>query len=318
MAPSAAPGTHQRVQLVDEEHDVLVLGDLVHDRLEPLLELAPVLGAGDDGRHVEREDPMVPQDIGALPAGDEQRQPFDDGRLAHARLPDQHRVVLLPAGQDLHDPLDLRGPPDGRVQLALGGELGEVAAEVIQRRSLGLLFRLGRGAGLGCRGLRLRHVAAQQPQGLRARLLQAHARVGQHLGGDALLFPEQTQQEVLGAHVGVVQLPGLGHGQLQHLLGPRGVRQVGPDGGARFPLLDRLLDLLLDLLEVDVEVGQDRGGDAFALANQAQEDVLGAHVFVVQTGSLLPGHLKDLADPIGEIVAVHRASPVPSPAAPAF
>src|SRR2546422_4525048 len=28
------PGAHQRVQLVDEEDDVLVLGDFVHDRLE--------------------------------------------------------------------------------------------------------------------------------------------------------------------------------------------------------------------------------------------------------------------------------------------
>ena len=33
-------GAHQGVQLVDEQDDVLVLGDLVHHRLEPLLELA--------------------------------------------------------------------------------------------------------------------------------------------------------------------------------------------------------------------------------------------------------------------------------------
>ena len=46
-------GADQRVQLVDEQDDLLVLGDLVHHRLEPLLELAAVLGAGDDRRHVE-------------------------------------------------------------------------------------------------------------------------------------------------------------------------------------------------------------------------------------------------------------------------
>src|SRR3954462_3232379 len=38
--------THERVQLVDEQDDVLVLGDLVHDRLEALFELAAVLGSG--------------------------------------------------------------------------------------------------------------------------------------------------------------------------------------------------------------------------------------------------------------------------------
>ena len=54
-------GADQRVQLVDEQDDVLVLRDLVHDRLEPLLELAAVLGAGDDRRHVERQHAMVAQ-----------------------------------------------------------------------------------------------------------------------------------------------------------------------------------------------------------------------------------------------------------------
>src|SRR6476620_10139212 len=41
-------GTNERVQLVDEQDDLLVLRDLVHDRLETLLELTAVLGAGDD------------------------------------------------------------------------------------------------------------------------------------------------------------------------------------------------------------------------------------------------------------------------------
>ena len=111
----------QRVQLVDEEDDVLVLGDLVHDRLEPLLELAAVLRPGDHRRHVEREHAVVPQAVRALALGDELRQPFDDRRLADARLADQHRVVLLAAAQDLHDALDLLGAADRRVQLARAG-----------------------------------------------------------------------------------------------------------------------------------------------------------------------------------------------------
>jgi hypothetical protein len=46
-------------------------------------------------------------------------QPLDDGRLADPGLPDEDRVVLGPAGEDLDDPLDLRLAPDDRIELAL-------------------------------------------------------------------------------------------------------------------------------------------------------------------------------------------------------
>ena len=141
----------ERVQLVDEQDDVLVLGDLVHDRLEPLLELAAVLRAGDDRRHVERQDAVVAQRLRALAVRDELRQPFDDRRLADAGLADEHRVVLLAAREHLHHALDLLGATDRRVELPLGGELRQVAAEVVERRSLGLLLALGRGAAAAAR-----------------------------------------------------------------------------------------------------------------------------------------------------------------------
>src|SRR3712207_8788915 len=57
-------------------------------------------------------------------------------------LADEDRVVLRPAGQDLHDPLDLLGPPDDRVELGVARGLGQVAAELVEdqrgrRRALG-------------------------------------------------------------------------------------------------------------------------------------------------------------------------------------
>src|SRR3989442_3758432 len=73
----------------------------------------------------------------------------------------------------------------------------------------------------------------------------------------------------------------------------------------------------LDFLEVDVEVGEDRGGDALAFADQAQQDVLGPDVLVMQAGGFLPRHLQNLAHPIPEVVAVHlppRPTPPRSPA----
>ena len=76
---------------------------------------------------------------------------------------------------------------------------------------------------------------------------------------------------------------------------------------AGFPLLHRLLDLLLNLVELDAQVLQDGRGDALALADQAEQDVLGAHVFVVETRGFLARHREDLPHPLGEVVAVHGA-----------
>src|SRR5262249_49517295 len=61
-----------------------------------------------------------------------------------------------------------------------------------------------------------------------------------------------------------------------------------------------LLDLQTDLAEVDVEVLQDVGGNAGALLDEAQQDVLGADVFVVEALGLLVGQLHHLAGAVGK------------------
>ena len=69
--------------------------------LQALLELAAVLGAGDERAHVEREDGLVAQPLGHVAAHDALREALDDRRLADAGLADQHRVVLGLAREDL-------------------------------------------------------------------------------------------------------------------------------------------------------------------------------------------------------------------------
>ncbi len=87
------------------------------------------------------------------------------------------------------------------------------------------------------------------------------------------------------------------------------------------PGLDDLLDLVADLPQVDVQVLQDVGGDAAALLDQAEQDVFGADVLVVEALGLLVGQLHHLAGTVGEafIHAVdsdgfHRAIAGPGPA----
>src|SRR3989338_9745894 len=50
----------------------------------------------------------------------------------------------------------------------------------------------------------------------------------------------------------------------------------------------------------------------FALADQAEEDVLGADVLMVQPRGFFPRHLQDLPDSIGKVVAVHGSLGVTS------
>ena len=159
--------------------------------------------------------------------------------------------------------------------------------------------------------LLLRHLRAEQAQRLRARGIEVHAGVREDLRRNALLLAQQAEQQVLGADVGMAELARFAHGELEHFLRARRVGEVGAGGLRRFPLLDRLLDLLLNLVELDAEILQDGGGDALALADEAEQDVLRPHVFVVETGGFLARHREDLPHPLGEVVAVHSPSERP-------
>ena len=58
---------------------------------------------------------------------------------------------------------------------------------------------------------------------------------------------------------------------------------------------------------------EDLGGDAFAFLNQAEQDVLGADVVVVQLKRLAQRELEDLLRPRGERdMAADGAVPVPT------
>ena len=180
--------------------------------LEPFLELAAVLGPGDQRAHVERDDPLVLQPLRHVAADDALGQPFDDGRLADARLADQHRVVLGPAGQHLDDAANLLVAADDRVELALPGRLRQVAAILFQR--LVGLFRVLRGDALPAADLlQGRH----QPLPGDAEFLEDAA------GGAAVVG--HGQQQMLDGNVLVLELLGL-------VLGP-GHQGVEPAGDVK-------------------------------------------------------------------------------------
>src|SRR2546430_3564707 len=248
-------GADERVQLIDEQHYLAAGADLVEDLLQALFELAAVLGARDQRAHVEREHALVLQRLGHVAEVDLLRETLGDRRLAYAGLADERRVVLGPAAQDLDDALDLHLSTDHRVELVAARELGEVAAELVEQRSLGRLLR--RGLGLG-----LRAGVVQQTLDLRPHLFERRAQVLEHVGRDALAFDEQAEQQVLGADVVVAHAPRLFEGDLDHLL----------DAGRRDDLLDDdplvatedRLDRLANFADLHAKVVQNLGSEALA------------------------------------------------------
>ena len=189
-------GADDRVQLVDEGDDLARgVGDLLQDGLEPLLELAAVLGPGHHRAHVQGDDALVAQRLGHVTGDDPLRQALDDRRLADAGLADEHRVVLGAPGEDLDDAADLRVAAHDGVEGAGAGALGEVLAVLLQ----GLEGALGVGGR-----------DPPRPAHLRERLLERLGRravAGEHLAG-APAGRGQPDQQVLGGDVLVAHVGG--------------------------------------------------------------------------------------------------------------
>jgi hypothetical protein len=119
-------GADDRVDLVDEQDAVRRVLQLLEHGLQALLEVAAVLGAGQQRAHVEREHDGVLQDLGHLFLDDAPCQAFRDRGLADAGLAHQQRVVLAAAAQDLDHAVDFFLAPDQRIDLAVGGSLVQV------------------------------------------------------------------------------------------------------------------------------------------------------------------------------------------------
>jgi len=126
------------VDLVDEENGVGVVDQLLEHPLEALFKVAAILGAGQQGTHVQRVDRGVGQDFRHAALDDAPRQAFGDGGLADAGLADQQRVVLAAAAQRLHHALEFLVAADQRVDLSGERLLVEVLGEVFQRTRLGV------------------------------------------------------------------------------------------------------------------------------------------------------------------------------------
>src|SRR5690606_34191255 len=279
-------GTHDRVQLVDEQDDVLRALDLVHHGLDPLLELAAVLRAGNHEGEVERDDLLVDEDLGNDPVGDFLSEPFHDGGLSDTGLTDEHGIVLRAAAEDLDDAADLVLPAYNGIEFTLAGEFGQIATEGLERGRLDLLLvvattasgrRAGRFGRTACRTTRATFATGELrielAQDLVAGAFDIDVERLQDAGGDTLTFAQQAEQDVLGADVRVVERLGLLACEGEDLLDAGGVRDaalgLGFGTGAHL-----LLDGASNGFEIEAHLLQHADSDALPQLDQPEEDVL--------------------------------------------
>ena len=181
------------------------------------------------------------------------------------------------------------------------GQLRQVAAELVEQ--LGALLGLGRGAGPAvdpAAALRARAAAraGQHADDLVADLLGVGVEVEQDARGDTLVLAHEAEQDVLGADVVVPERERLAQRQLEHLLGPRRERDLA--GRDLVALADDARDLRAHLLDRDVERVEHARGEALLLAQQPEQDVLGADVVVLEGAGLVLCKDDDLAGALGE------------------
>ncbi len=286
--------THDVVHLVDEEQDPSLAGlDLVQDRLEPLLELAPVLGAGHERSHVQGEDRLVLEPLGHVAAHDALGQSLHDGGLAHAGLADEDGVVLGLAGQDAHHAPDLVVATDDRIELAQLGLGHQVDAVLFQGFVGGLRVVAGDPlvATDGCERLQETFLGDIEPgEDLRRR------------GGLALV--DHGKEQVLYRHVLVLEAGRLVLGLDQDLAEPLGDHDLaGLCTRSRHPgfALEFLDDFCGKAGQRHVHLGEQPGHEAVGLLHEGQQQVLHvdlgvteAHRGVLRVGDGLLRLLREL------------------------
>ena len=292
------------MQLVDEQNDVPGAAYLIHDRFDAFLELAAIFRAGDHQREIESDHPLVTQQLGHVAFGNLLRQAFHDRGLAHARFPEQDRIIFGAAAEDLNHPLDFILAADDRVHFTLARDLRQVASERLERGRFDFALFLG---GRLFRAFAQRRVfgglevRVEFPQDFLARLLDINIEILEHARRDAVPLAQQTQQNVFGADVGVIQRLGFLGREGQNFFHARRVGDVSDHF-----LIGTRADLFFDFhphgFEVEAHFLEHIDGDALSQLDQAEQEVLGADEIVVEPVGFLARQRQHLLRPRREII----------------
>ena len=207
----------------------------------------------------------------------------------------------------MNGPLDFSRSTDHRIEFTFASQLGEVATEAVQRRSLALAAlarRTAAAAFLAATSAALTDFGsfesvAEQVENFFANVFELQPEIHQDLSRHALLLAEQPEQDVFRPDVAVIEVSSLFHRVLDDLLRARRLWQFA-DSHHFGTTLDQFLDFQTNLSKVNVQVFENVGSDSAAFFDKTEQDVLGADVFVVESLRFLVGQLHDLPSAIGK------------------
>ncbi|KAF5041480.1 hypothetical protein DSECCO2_522520 [anaerobic digester metagenome] len=228
-------------------------------------------------------------------------QALDDGRVAHAGLADQDRIVLGSPREDADAAAEFRVTADDGVELALAGVLDEIAAVLLQC-VVGFLG-VGRGHAL---------VAAHFGQD-RQKLVPGQSELPQYGGcGPRARLVENGQEHVLDADVFILhlfsQIEGREH-DLVHAL--RDVYLSGLGAGATHArhLAKLGVQNLGDGLYIVAGTFQQAGHEAVLLPHQGAEQMVHVHLLVSETDGRLLGFGHRFLRFLREFIQIHVNPP---------
>ncbi len=273
--------------------------DLGEHGLEALLEFAAVLGAGQERAQVQGPDAAVLQPRGHVAMQDALGEALDHGRLAYARLADEHRVVLRLARQNADDAADLGVAADDGVQLALAGEGDQVRAVLAERILAGLGILAVDLAAAAQGGERSQHGLAREP------------RVGEQTRGGLLAAArEQREQQVLHRDEGVPHRLRLVLGAQEELLQAARRQELSRAAATDLGAARQLgAGCLGEGRDVDLQALEEAGQQALLLLEQREQQVLNVEFVVAGAQGYGLGGLQGLLGLSRQTIGIHAPLP---------
>lgn len=232
-------------------------------------------------------------------------QTFNDCSLTNSWLADERRVILRQPGKNLHHALDLVLAANDRKELVVARGLRQVGAEGID------VWRLGRRLTLLAVGAAL----VDDLDHLCPHLLQADAEALKNARRDALTLTNQPEQQMLRSNVVMVLASRFVERKLNDASRPWGK----PDLALRraFTAPDDELYGGSYLLELYAHVCEHARGNAIALTDKTQQQMLGADIVVIEAGGFLvreaqhlPRSLRELVESLTASLAAHDKLPL--------
>src|SRR5438067_1762206 len=121
------------MELVDEDDGILRLHQLLHNGFQSLFKLSAILRSCHDQGKIESQNALVGKKRRNFSVGNALRQALNDGRLAHARLANQHGIVLGAAAENLNYAFQFALSSYKRIKLVVHRSLGEVAGKLTEQ-----------------------------------------------------------------------------------------------------------------------------------------------------------------------------------------